>query len=170
MAAKARVLQLRSKIAAGENVFESVEAEKEKKVVMPTFAEFSVEAIEAIANARRWKNEKHHQQWISVKQWPEKTKVLGAGIFACPSDVLAGQRIPCCQNQSHPIWQAKPRSHDKLSGAQKEWLCETLIWRARQRLQLAALLQTSLPRGAPAVLLRQAQAGSCLNYLAIELD
>lgn len=66
MTAKARVLQLKSKIAAGENIFEAMEEEKEKKVAMPTFAEFSPDAIEAIAKAKRWKNEKHHQQWIST--------------------------------------------------------------------------------------------------------
>ena len=106
MAAKARVLQLRSKIAAGENVFEAVEAEKEKKVVMPTFAEFSAEAVEAIANARRWKNEKHHKQWVSTVK-----------TYAVP--VIGKKRIDRLTRDDIlsvvvPIWETKTDTASRL--------------------------------------------------------
>lgn len=108
MAAKARVLQLRSKIAAGENVFETLEAEKEKKVVMPTFSEFSKEAIEAIANAKRWKNEKHRKQWETTIETYAVPVIGKKKIDRLTRDDVLGVVVP--------IWETKTETASRVLG------------------------------------------------------
>ena len=108
MTAKAQVLQLKSKIAAGENIFEAHDEGKDKKVDMPTFAEFSVEAIEAIAKAKRWKNRKHHQQWIST-----------VNTYAVP--VIGKKKINRIGRDDIlevvvPIWETKTDTASRLLG------------------------------------------------------
>lgn len=103
--AKAKALKVKAQIANGEYV-----VEKKKKVEEneKTFAEVATEAIEAIKNARRWKNEKHGHQWVQTVN-DYAVPVIGKMPISqiTRDDIL---------DVITPIWETKTETASRLLG------------------------------------------------------
>ena len=105
--AKAKALKVKAQIANGEFKFER-SAKKKEVQKEKTFAEVAEEAIEAIKNARRWKNAKHAHQWVqSVADYA--TPTLGKmPISQISRDDILEAIVP--------IWETKTETASRLLG------------------------------------------------------
>ena len=105
--AKAKTLKIKSQIANGEIEFEKI---AKKKVVQKekTFAEVAKEAIEAIKNARRWKNEKHAHQWVQTVNDYAVTVIGKMPISQITRDDILDVLVP--------IWESKTETAVRLLG------------------------------------------------------
>lgn len=104
--AKAKALKIKAQIANGEFKLEKPAKKVEQKEM--SFSEVSEKAIEAIKNARRWKNAKHAHQWVQT-----------VNDFAVP--VLG--KMPISQitrddilDVITPIWETKTETASRLLG------------------------------------------------------
>ena len=103
--AKAKVLQLKARIANNENVLQA-EQKKPQEPSVPTFNDFAFKTIQSIAQARRWKNKKHGDQWINTVR-----------TYAVP--VLGKKRMDKIDREDilkvlKPIWETKTETAYRL--------------------------------------------------------
>ena len=61
--ARSKALKLKSQIASGEELFVDKLKEEAKGPIVITFDSIADEAIEVIKNRKRWRSEKHSEQW-----------------------------------------------------------------------------------------------------------
>lgn len=107
--AKAKMLDMRSRLVAGEDVFApNPKKERAKKARPITFAEFAPKAIDAIEKAKRWRNAKQAAQWRStVEQYA--VPIIGEKPIEnlTRTDILAVLT---------PIWETKTETAKRLRG------------------------------------------------------
>ena len=105
--AKAKALKIKAQIANGELDLEKA-SKKKKPQKEKTFAEVAEEAIEAIKNARRWKNEKHGHQWVQTVNDYAVPVIGKMPISQITRDDILEVVVP--------IWETKTETASRLLG------------------------------------------------------
>lgn len=107
--AKARLVKLRADILEGQDPWAIKEARKrEAAEVSLTFGVYSKTAIDAIANARRWRSDKHRAQWYSTIE-----TYAGAAFGDRPlRDITRDDVLRVLE----PIWETKSETASRVRG------------------------------------------------------
>lgn len=107
--AKARLVKLRAEILEGQDPWALKEARKqESRESALTFGGYSKTAIDAIANARRWRSDKHRAQWYSTIQ-AYGDPVIGDMPIR---DITRDDVLQVLE----PIWETKSETASRLRG------------------------------------------------------
>ena len=104
--ARSKALKLKSQIASGEELFVDKLKEEAKGPIVITFDSIADEAIEVIKNRKRWRSEKHSEQWKRT------VRVYASPVFGSKpiDDVTRDDVLRALKS----IWETKTETASRL--------------------------------------------------------